>query len=189
MATGTCRTSLGTGSKRNRPNSQDDDLESISRSRPMSRPPESLRRLAPFPRGRRSGSSLLAALLRFFAAVLWQVKVDEAKAGGSWMRLVNPHNAVLVTRAGANFVIRGGVCVVANLYLTAGEPAARDSEGANRFAVVTLEHLPVTGEWLAIVLSNLEVQVEIRRRGDQSSEDPAVPKLDIVLNPRARSYQ
>jgi hypothetical protein len=102
---------------------------------------------------------LLAALLCFFAAFLWQVKVDEAKTGGSWMRLVNPNDAVLMKRASANFVIRGGVCVAANLYVTAGEPAAGDSEGANRFAVITLEHLPVMGERLAIEGQNLRRRV------------------------------
>src|ERR1700688_3316105 len=43
--------------------------------------------------------------------------------------------------------------------MTAGEPAARDGEGANRFAVITLEHLPVTGEWLAIEGQNLRRRV------------------------------
>jgi len=55
-----------------------------------------------------------ATLLGFFAAVLWQIEVDEAKAGGSSVRLVDPHDVVLKGRACADFVIRGGVCVVAD---------------------------------------------------------------------------
>jgi hypothetical protein len=66
-----------------------------------------------FNRSHRLGDPLSATLLRLFA-VLWQIKVDEAKAGGSSVRLVDPHDAVLMQRACANFVIRGGVCFVAN---------------------------------------------------------------------------
>ena len=58
--------------------------------------------------------TLAATLLRFFTAVLWQIKVDEGKAGGSPVRLINPHDAVLMERACANFVFRGGVGVVAS---------------------------------------------------------------------------
>jgi hypothetical protein len=65
---------------------------------------------SPFNRSHRLGDPLSAMLLRLFA-VLWQIKVDEAKAGGSSVRLVDPHDAVLMERACANFVIGGGVCV------------------------------------------------------------------------------
>jgi hypothetical protein len=61
------------------------------------------------------------------AFLLWRIKVDRAKAGGSWVRLVKPLDPVLMERACANFVIRGGVRVAADLYMTAGKPAARDS--------------------------------------------------------------
>src|SRR5580658_341358 len=71
------------------------------------------------------------------------------------MRLVNPNDAVLVGCTGANFMICGRVRVVADLFVAAGKPVARDGAGADGFALVALEHLTVMGKWLAIERQNL----------------------------------
>src|ERR1700677_1708908 len=83
------------------------------------------------------------ALLRFLAAVLRQIKVDEAEAGGSWMRVVNSDNAELMGGSGANFVIGGGVRVAAS-NLSAGKATPRDSQGPHRFTLVALQYFTVT---------------------------------------------
>ena len=82
-------------------------------------------------------------LPRRFVAVIGQLEVDEAKARGSRMRIINPHDAVPIRRAGANFVIRRRVRVATHGDAPAGKSAASDGKGAYRFAPVALQHLAV----------------------------------------------
>jgi len=78
-------------------------------------------------------------LFCFFAAVLWQFKVDQPEVGESRVRIVDSYDPILKGRAGANLVFRGIVATG----MTAGKSAVRDRDSAYRIALVALEHFPI----------------------------------------------